>query len=220
MIVGSAPETAALMIRALTRAGHQVDRVDNGAAAMASSSRGYDLIILDVSMPSATGLEVLSHIRRHRPALPVLLVTADNDPQHVVEGLKAGADDYITKPFGVDELLARIRAVTRRVQPSDAGPAATIGAFTIDLSDRSITGGDVDVRLSPTEWQLLEHLLRHPDKLISQRSLLHDVWGPQYSTETNYLRQYMARLRRKLETDPSRPRHLITEPGMGYRYRP
>jgi two-component system KDP operon response regulator KdpE len=126
----------------------------------------------------------------------------------------------VTKPFGIDELLARIRAVTRRVRPADEiSPVVVIGEHTVDLGTHSITGG-AEVRLTPTEWQLLDHLLRHPGKLLSQRALLHDVWGPTYLTETNYLRQYMARLRRKLETDPTHPRYLLTEPGMGYRFQP
>jgi two-component system KDP operon response regulator KdpE len=220
LVVDDEPQIVRALSINMRARGYEVDAARDGASALRAAAEHHpDLIVLDLGLPDMDGAEVIRGVRGWTD-IPIIVLSGRAGSTDKVEALDAGADDYITKPFGVDELLARIRAVTRRVQPSDAGPAATIGAFTIDLSDRSITGGDVDVRLSPTEWQLLEHLLRHPDKLISQRSLLHDVWGPQYSTETNYLRQYMARLRRKLETDPSRPRHLITEPGMGYRYRP
>jgi two-component system, OmpR family, KDP operon response regulator KdpE len=152
--------------------------------------------------------------------VPIIVLSGRAEGADKVGALDAGADDYLTKPFGVDELLARIRAVTRRAHPpGTAGPAVSvIGRYTIDLSDHTIT--PADQHLTPTEWQLLEQLLRNPGKLITQRQLLQEVWGPQYSTESNYLRQYLARLRRKLEDDPTRPRHLITEPGMGYRYQP
>ena len=137
-----------------------------------------------------------------------------------VAALDAGADDYVTKPFGVDELLARIRAVTRRaVGQASAAATVTIGRWQIQLADRVVcsTEGTEQVRLTPTEWKLLEILVQNPGKLVSQRQLLQEVWGPQYGSETNYLRQYMAQLRHKLEDDPSHPRHLLTEPGMGYR---
>jgi two-component system KDP operon response regulator KdpE len=138
-----------------------------------------------------------------------------------VDALDAGADDYVTKPFSVDELLARIRAVTRRLANSDPPPTVRIGHHTIDLADHRIETADGQTaHLTPTEWQLVEVLVRNPGKLISQRQLLQKVWGPTYQTETQYLRQYMAQLRRKLEPDPARPRHLLTEPGMGYRFQP
>ena len=141
-----------------------------------------------------------------------------------MDALDAGADDYVTKPFGMDELLARMRAVTRRVQPQDAEPTVTLGTATVDLAARRVTrsqnGTTSDVRLTPTEWHLIEVLLRHPGKLLSQRQLLTEVWGPGYADAGGNLRLYMAQLRRKLEPDPSRPRYLLTEPGMGYRYQP
>jgi two-component system KDP operon response regulator KdpE len=136
-----------------------------------------------------------------------------------VDALDASADDYVTKPFGMDELLARIRAALRRATPVDTGPAVvTIGDFTIDLAaKRLISSTGREVRLTPTEWHLLEILARHPGKLVGHRQLLHEVWGPAYDTETNYLRVHFANLRRKIETDPAHPRYLITEPGIGYR---
>jgi two-component system KDP operon response regulator KdpE len=152
-----------------------------------------------------------------------VVLSGRTDSRDKVDALDAGADDYVTKPFSVDELLARIRAVTRRKTSPDATPDIRIGRYTIDLADHSAHRSEdptQTVHLTRTEWQLLDVLVRSPGKLISQRQLLQDVWGPTYLEETQYLRQYMAQLRRKLEQDPSRPRHLITEPGMGYRFRP
>ncbi|MFG1607901.1 response regulator [Actinoplanes sp. NPDC049265] len=213
------------IVRALSinlRARHyDVDAAPDGATALHQATRHRpDLIVLDLGLPDMEGTEVIRGLRGWT-TVPIIVLSGRVGSTDKVDALDAGADDYVTKPFGVDELLARIRAVTRRVQPPGETPSiVTIGPYAIDLADRTVIGSGTEVRLSPTEWQLLEHLLRHPGKLLSQQALLHDVWGPQYSTETNYLRQYMARLRRKLEPDPSHPRHLITEPGMGYRFRP
>jgi len=139
----------------------------------------------------------------------------------IINGFAAGADDYVTKPFGMDELLARIRAALRRATPDASAPAVIrTESFAIDLAAKRVTTDNGDIRLTPTEWSLLEILVRNPGKLVSQKQLLQEVWGQGYETETNYLRVYMAQLRRKLELDPSRPTHLITEPGMGYRFQP
>jgi two-component system KDP operon response regulator KdpE len=168
------------------------------------------------------GTEVIGGLRGWT-GVPIIVLSGRAGSAEKVAALDAGADDYVTKPFGVDELLARIRAVTRRRggAPTDSLPTARIGRHNVDLAARTVTADDgTQVRLTPTQWAMLELLLRHPGKLVSQRQLLHDVWGPEYQHETNYLRQYMAQLRRKLEDDPARPRHLITEPGMGYRFRP
>jgi two-component system KDP operon response regulator KdpE len=198
---------------------YDVDVAADGAAALkAAAAHPPDLVVLDLGLPDLDGAEVIRGLRGWS-SVPIIVLSGRVEGTDKVAALDAGADDYVTKPFGIDELLARIRAVTRRAHPNDAAgaPVARIGAYTIDLSDHTISP---ELRLTPTEWQLLEQLLRNPGKLITQRRLLHDIWGPQYSTETNYLRQYMARLRRKLEDDPTRPRHLLTEPGMGYRYQP
>ncbi|MFI5892098.1 response regulator [Actinoplanes sp. NPDC051513] len=198
---------------------YDVEVASDGAGALhAAAAHPPDLIVLDLGLPDMDGAEVIRGLRGWS-TVPIIVLSGRAEGTDKVTALDAGADDYVTKPFGVDELLARVRAVTRRSHQPEAGGAATatVGRYTIDLSDHTITP---DQRLTPTEWQLLEHLLRNPGKLITQRQLLHDVWGPQYGTETNYLRQYMARLRRKLEEDPTRPRHLLTEPGMGYRYQP
>jgi two-component system, OmpR family, KDP operon response regulator KdpE len=207
-------------LRINLRARHyEVDVAADGTEALhAAAAHPPDLMVLDLGLPDMDGAEVIRGLRGWS-SIPIIVLSGRAEGTDKVEALDAGADDYVTKPFGVDELLARIRAVTRRSHTPD-GPGsalATIGDYRIDLSDHTISP---DLRLTPTEWQLLEQLLRNPGKLITQRQLLHEVWGPQYSTETNYLRQYMARLRRKLEPDPTRPRHLLTEPGMGYRYQP
>ena len=198
---------------------YDVDAAADGAGALhAAAAPPPDLIVLDLGLPDMDGAEVIRGLRGWT-TVPIIVLSGRAEGTDKVAALDAGADDYVTKPFGVDELLARIRAVSRRSHQQDPATTstATVGRYTIDLSDHTITP---DQRLTPTEWQLLEHLLRNPGKLITQRQLLQDVWGPQYGTETNYLRQYMARLRRKLEDDPTRPRHLLTEPGMGYRFQP
>ncbi|MGK5681473.1 response regulator [Actinoplanes sp. URMC 104] len=197
---------------------YDVDVAADGAEALAAAAaHAPDLVVLDLGLPDMDGTDVIRGLRGWS-TVPIIVLSGRAEGSDKVGALDAGADDYVTKPFGVDELLARIRAVTRRIHPSDApaGPV-TVGRYTVDLTGHTITP---EQRLTPTEWQLLERLLRNPGKLITQRSLLQEVWGPRYGTETNYLRQYMARLRRKLEDDPARPRHLITEPGMGYRFQP
>ncbi len=191
---------------------------DGGSALHAAASHHPDLVVLDLGLPDMDGVEVIRGLRGWTAA-PIIVLSGRAGSADKVAALDAGADDYVTKPFGVDELLARIRAVTRRVAPNpNDSPAVTLGRYTVDLANREIAPDAV--RLTPTEWHLLDILLRNPGKLVSQRQLLHDVWGPQYQTETHYLRQYMAQLRRKLEEDPAHPRHLLTEPGMGYRFRP
>jgi len=151
---------------------------------------------------------------------PIIVLSAWGQESQKVAALDAGADDYVTKPFGMDELLARLRAAVRRASPAPDEPVVVTVDFTVDLADKRVTKDGGDVRLTPTEWQLLEVLVRNADRLVTQRQLLQEVWGPEYQTEGNYLRVYLAQLRRKLEPDPSRPRYLVTEPGMGYRFRP
>ncbi len=187
-----------------------------------------DLVVLDLGLPDIDGVEVI-HGLRGWTRIPIIVLSGRTGSQDKVEALEAGADDYVTKPFSIDELIARIRAVTRRATPSETPPTVRIGDHIVDLASKTIRaanpGADraepgVDVHLTPTEWHLLELLLRNPGKLISQRQLLTEVWGPTYIRETHYLRQYMAQLRHKLEQDPAHPRHLHTEPGMGYRFQP
>jgi two-component system KDP operon response regulator KdpE len=166
------------------------------------------------------GTDVIRGIRGWSTT-PIIVLSVWGQENQKVAALDAGADDYVTKPFGMDELLARLRAAVRRASPAPDEPVVTTDDFTVDLAAKRVTrAGDDDVRLTPTEWQLLEVLVRNRDRLVSQRQLLQEVWGPAYQTESNYLRVYVAQLRRKLEPEPSRPRYLLTESGMGYRFRP
>jgi two-component system KDP operon response regulator KdpE len=199
---------------------YEVDVAPDGRTALATAARNApNLVILDLGLPDIDGVEVVHSLRGWSTA-PIVVLSARGAQAEKVTALDAGADDYVTKPFGMDELLARIRSALRRAAPTDTVAVIATEAFTIDLASKRLTTGDGEVRLTPTEWHLLEILARNPGKLISQRRLLREVWGPTYETETNYLRVYIAQLRRKLELEPSRPRHLLTEPGMGYRFHP
>ncbi|GHE26810.1 DNA-binding response regulator [Streptosporangium violaceochromogenes] len=190
---------------------------DGGAALRQAAEWHPDLVVLDLGLPDIDGVDVI-HGLRGWTTVPIVVLSGRAGNQDKVEALDAGADDYVTKPFNIDELLARIRAVTRRTVAHESELAQIpVGEHVVDLIGKTISGG---VRLTPTEWHLLEILLRNPGKLISQRQLLTEVWGAKYLKETHYLRQYMAQLRKKLEPDPSRPVHLLTEPGMGYRFQP
>jgi two-component system KDP operon response regulator KdpE len=218
LVVDDEPQILRALRVNLRARGYDVDTAGDGTTALKTAADNPpDLVILDLGLPDLDGVEVIGGLRGWT-AVPIVVLSGRADSHDKVDALDAGADDYVTKPFGVDELLARIRAALRRAQPAADRPAAvTVGRYVVDLAGRTVSH---DVKLTPTEWQILDHLLRNPGMLVSQRSLLRDVWGPQYATETNYLRQYMARLRRKLEDDPTHPRHLLTEPGMGYRFKP
>jgi two-component system KDP operon response regulator KdpE len=188
-----------------------------------------DLVLLDLGLPDMDGMNVIAGLRGWSKA-PIIVLSGRADSADKVAALDAGADDYVTKPFGVDELLARMRAAVRRTGTPEDLPSIRLGDLTIDLAAKRVTrqpasgtasgGPDSDVRLTPTEWHLLEALLRNPGKLMSSKQLLNDVWGPGYGNAAGNLRLYMAQLRRKIEPYPARPRWLITEPGMGYRYQP
>jgi two-component system, OmpR family, KDP operon response regulator KdpE len=197
---------------------YDVETAADGKTALAAASRRPpDLVILDLGLPDMQGVDVVTGLRGWSQ-VPIIVLSAHNTQADKVAALDAGADDYITKPFGMDELLARIRAALRRTTPTDAVAVVKTDTFTIDLAGKRASTTSGDVRLTPTEWHLLEILARNPGTLVGQKQLLQEVWGPTYATETNYLRVYMAQLRRKLETDPANPKHLITEPGMGYRF--
>ncbi|HEX6248921.1 MAG TPA: response regulator [Nocardioidaceae bacterium] len=211
----------ATLLRTLTinlRArGYDVLTAATGEDALAGMRRvAPDVVVLDLGLPGISGVEVLRELREWSH-VPVIVLSARHGSDDKVEALDVGADDYVTKPFGIDELLARLRAAVRRSGQTEARTVET-GDLRIDLEARRVWRDDEEVRLTPTEWGLLAALVTRPGKLVPQRQLLHEVWGPAYSKETNYLRVYMANLRRKLEADPSRPEHLITEPGMGYRF--
>jgi two-component system KDP operon response regulator KdpE len=178
-----------------------------------------DLVLLDLGLPDLDGVEVIKGLRGWSTA-PILVLSGRSDSTDKVEALDAGADDYVTKPFGMDELLARLRALARRINPTEDQPIVQVGEATVDLATRRVSRGNTDVRLTPTEWNLLEVLVRNPGVLLSQEQLLTQVWGPGYETARGNLRLYMTQLRRKLETNPARPQHLLNEPGMGYRFQP
>jgi two-component system KDP operon response regulator KdpE len=245
---------------------YEVTTAANGAQALdEAAAHPPDLVILDLGLPDMDGVDVIGGLRGWT-AVPIIVLSGRADSNDKVEALDAGADDYVTKPFGMDELLARMRAAVRRTPAAEAPPRVRLGDLVIDLAAKRVTrqpaeaavqavpgaaavtaglpveagldegesrvrsvemaasGADPqpegDIRLTPTEWHLLEVLLRNPGKLLSHRQLLNDVWGPGYDNAGGNLRLYMAQLRRKLERDPARPRWLITEPGMGYRYQP
>jgi two-component system, OmpR family, KDP operon response regulator KdpE len=192
--------------------------VEDGAAALAAAaSHSPDVVILDLGLPDMDGTEVIEGLRGWSQT-PIIVLSARTTQGDKVVALDVGADDYMTKPFGMDELLARLRAALRRAGTDPDAPIVETDSFTIDLAAKQASTPAGPVHLTPTEWHLLEVLIRHEGKLVPRRDLLQEVWGPAYETETNYLRVYMAQLRRKLEADPSHPRHLITEPGMGYRF--
>jgi two-component system KDP operon response regulator KdpE len=178
-----------------------------------------DVILLDLGLPGIDGIEVVRGLRGWS-TVPIIVLSARHQSVSKVEALDAGADDYVTKPFGMDELLARLRAGLRRTVAGPEDPLVETEAFTIDLSAKRVTRDGSDVHLTPKEWDIVEVLVRNPGTLVSHQQLLHEVWGPQYDTETEYLRVLMARVRRKLESDPSRPQHFRTESGMGYRFVP
>jgi two-component system KDP operon response regulator KdpE len=219
VIDDEAPILRALRIN-LTARKYEVSTADDGTSGLAAMARERpDVLILDLGLPDMDGTEVIRGVRGWT-STPIIVLSAWGQENQKVAALDAGADDYVTKPFGMDELLARLRAAVRRASPAADEPIVDTGDFTVDMAAKRVTRNGDDVRLTPTEWQLLEVLARNSDRLVTQRQLLQEVWGPEYQTEGNYLRVYVANLRRKLEPDPSRPRHLLTEPGMGYRFRP
>jgi two-component system KDP operon response regulator KdpE len=201
--------------------GYDVDVAADGAAALQTAAeRPPELVVLDLGLPDLDGVDVIRGLRGWT-AVPIIVLSGRVGSSDKVAAFDAGADDYVTKPFGIEELLARIRAVTRRSTTNATESSVTVGRWSVNLTDHSITDTQGSaVRLTPTEWHLLEMLVRSPGKLVTQRQLLQAVWGPSYRDETNYLRQYMAQLRRKLENDPAHPQQLLTDPGMGYRFRP
>ncbi|MEW1955884.1 response regulator transcription factor [Terrabacter sp. NPDC080008] len=219
LVVDDDPRLLRTLSIALRGHGHEVlTSADGRSAVQAALEDAPDVVILDLGLPDLDGVEVLRQVRRDS-AVPVIVLSARHDSDDKVEALDLGADDYVTKPFGVEELLARVRAAVRRSgEGGRAIEAVATDRVTLDFADRRATVEGHDVRLTPTEWRLLETLCRTPGHLVSQQDLLRQVWGPSYGRESNYLRVYANQLRRKLESDPSRPVHLLTEPGLGYRF--
>jgi two-component system, OmpR family, KDP operon response regulator KdpE len=220
LVIDDDPHLLRALRITLRAAGHDVDTAPDGRTALQlAAAVPPDVVVLDLGLPDLDGTEVLAALRPSY-AGPVLVLSARADSQDKVHALDAGADDYVTKPFDMSEFLARLRAVLRRGSSEPADRFVTTEHFTVDLADRQVTVAGAPVRLTPTEWALLEPLVRQPGRLIGQRQLLQTVWGPAYEKETHYLRVYLAQLRRKLEPDPAHPRYLRTEPGMGYRFTP
>jgi two-component system KDP operon response regulator KdpE len=213
------------LVRALTinlRArGYEVHAAATGAAALQlAAAHPPDAVVLDLGLPDLDGGEVIAGLRGWTD-VPILVLSAREQSREKVAALDAGADDYVVKPFGMDELLARLRAAIRRGSAAPAEPVVTTDDFTVDLGAGRVTAADgSDIRLTPTEWHLLEVLVRNAGRVVDHRRLLTEVWGPEYADQTNYLRVYMATLRRKLEADAAQPRHLLTESGRGYRFEP
>ncbi|WP_149359514.1 response regulator [Lolliginicoccus suaedae] len=209
----------ALRVNLVAR-GYTVRTATTGAEALRSAAAHQpDVVILDLGLPDLDGTDVI-HGLRGWTTMPIIVLSARVDSIDKVIALDAGADDYVTKPFGMDELMARLRAAIRRGAPlpTTSSSEITVGSLAIDLSAKRVTRDGTIIRLTPTEWAILELLARNTGKLVTQKHILATVWGPEYETETHYLRVYLAQLRRKLEDDPARPRVLITEPGMGYRF--
>ena len=198
--------------------GYDVDVAETGPDGLDLAARGHpDVVVLDLGLPGMDGLDVLRALRTWS-RIPVIVLSARGAEATKVDALDAGADDYVTKPFGVNELLARLRAALRRAAPSDQPSVVRTTDFVLDLAAKRALRDGNEVRLTPTEWHIVEVLARHRGKLVTHRMLLHEVWGPQYQTETHYLRVYLAEIRRKLEPQPGQPRYFVTEPGMGYRF--
>ncbi|KIS27422.1 Fis family transcriptional regulator [Arthrobacter sp. SPG23] len=220
LVVDDDPHLLKVLKISLEANGYTVTAAADGESALLAATRHpLALIILDLGLPDIDGTTVIKRLRSWNP-VPILVLSARHTSDDKVEALDAGADDYITKPFGPDELLARIRALLRRTTEHRAEPVVITDTFTVDLAKQRVTRDGNDVRLTPIEWNILELLVRNPEKLITQQQMLTEVWGPAYAKEANYLRVYMAQLRRKLEPDTANPKHLLTEAGIGYRFQP
>lgn len=224
LIADDDPQILRALRVTLTARGYEIITAANGTDAVNAAIEHHpDIYMLDLGMPELDGIDVIQGLRGWTQA-PILVVSGRTGAADKVEALDAGADDYVTKPFSIDELLARIRALTRRVPNHEAMPVTRIADITIDLTAKSITKatprGPELVRLTPTEWDVLEILVRNAGNLVTRQSLLTDIWGSEHITDTGYLRLYIAQLRKKIEPDPGHPRYLLTESGMGYRFQP
>ncbi|WP_330335944.1 response regulator [Streptomyces sp. NBC_00557] len=221
LVVEDDPQLVRALVINLHARHYGVDAAPDGATALRlAAARQPDVVLLDLGLPDMDGVDIIKGVRGWS-RVPILVLSARQASDEKVAALDAGADDYITKPFSMDELLARLRAAVRRTEDTPLVPETILVEtehFTLDLLAKKAVRDGRDVRLTPTEWHLLEILVTNPGRLITQKQLLQEVWGVSQSNKTNYLRVYMAQLRRKLEADPSHPRYLITEPGMGYRF--
>jgi two-component system KDP operon response regulator KdpE len=222
LVVDDDPAIVRALVVNLRARGYDVLVARDGNGALRTAAQHPpDLVVLDLGLPDIEGTQVINGLRGWT-TVPIIVLTGRTEQLQKIAALDAGADDYVTKPFGVEELFARMRAVSRRVSPEHA-PSVRLGEWVVDLAAhrvRPAEGTGDDARLTPTEWRVLELLVRNPGRLVTKHQLLHEVWGPGYDSETSYLRLYLAQLRRKLEPDPARPAYLLTETGMGYRFRP
>ncbi|HEY6628696.1 MAG TPA: response regulator [Acidimicrobiia bacterium] len=220
LVVDDEPQIVRALAVNLQAIGYKVDVAHSGEEALkVAADHRPDAVILDLGLPGMDGLEVIQGLRGWT-TVPIIVLSVRERERDKIAALDAGADDYVTKPFGMGELLARLRSALRRATAGDLDePTLVTPDFTVDLSSKKVLRPDgEEVRLTPTEWGIVEVLARHQGKLVSQTQLLKQVWGPDYGEETNYLRVFMAQIRRKLEPDLTHPRYFITEPGMGYRF--
>jgi two-component system KDP operon response regulator KdpE len=220
LVVDDEPQLLRALEINLRAHGYQcITAVDGETALAAAAEHHPDLVVLDLGLPDLDGVEVIRRIRGWSQ-VHIIVLSARHGSQDKVDALDAGADDYVTKPFGLDELLARLRAAGRRTAIEADAPVIETPHFTLDPGARRASRGGQDVRLTPTEWKIVDRLIAHPGRLVSQQQLLLDVWGPAYAKDVQYLRVYLAQLRKKLEPDPGSPRYFVTETGMGYRFEP
>jgi two-component system KDP operon response regulator KdpE len=217
LIADDDPQLIRAMRITLSAHGYDVVSAGDGAEAIAVAAQAKpDVVLLDLGMPRLDGVEVIQALRGWTDA-PIVVVSGRTGSADKVDALDAGADDYVTKPFQIDELLARLRALARRIGSASADPVVAFGDVRVDLAAKAVTRGGETVHLTPTEWRMLEFLARNPGALVTRQTLLKDIWGSEQVADTGYLRLYISQLRKKLEADPARPRHLLTEQGMGYR---
>jgi two-component system KDP operon response regulator KdpE len=218
LVVDDEPQIRRTLEINLAARGYQVELAASAESALDLAARKHpDLVILDLGLPGKDGIDVVRSLRQWSK-VPILVLSAREAEHAKVAALDAGADDYVTKPFGMNELVARVRAAIRRAAPAEEDATVATDDFTVDLTAKRIVRDEAEVRLTPTQWHVVEVLVRHRGKLVTQRQLLQEVWGPNYTDETHYLRVFLAQIRRKLEPYPSDPRYFITEPGMGYRF--
>jgi two-component system KDP operon response regulator KdpE len=220
LVIDDDPDLLSALAITLRAHHYAVQTATSGTAGLElAAKQPPDIAVVAHGLPAVDGTTVIERLRSWTD-VPILVLSGRADSADKVEALDVGADDYVTKPFSAEELLARLRAAARRAPTTEASPTVQVGGAIVDLAARRVTKDGTDVRLTPTEWQLLEVLVRHPGKLLGRRTLLRSAWGPGYETADGSLRLYMAQLRRKLEDDPARPKHLLNEPGLGYRFQP
>jgi two-component system KDP operon response regulator KdpE len=218
LVVDDEPPILRALAANLRARGFEADIAPTGEDALKAAARHRpDVVVLDLGLPGISGIEVINGLRGWT-TVPIIVLSARDAEREKVAALDAGADDYMTKPFGMDELFARLRAALRRGTPAPEAPVIETPDFSVDLAAKKVTRDAEEIRLTPTEWGIVETLVRNAGKLVTQRQLLQEVWGPSYADESNYLRVHMAHIRRKLEPDTRYPRYFVTEPGIGYRF--